>query len=94
MANQILGSVYIIDASSANVAFPWLANSYVEGIAFWGADTTSVVQFTFANTSNVWLRLDNPNQFEATQYVHFGGVRIDELKVPTLTAGTAWIYLK
>ena len=74
MANQIIDSVYIIDVGSADVAFPLPSKARIQGVAFWGADTTSRVDFAFANTANVWLRMDNETQFENLKYIYLGGV--------------------
>jgi len=91
MANRVIGNVYIIDTGSANTALPW-NHGPVQSVSFWSTDTTGRLQLSASNTTDVVLTLENPFNVEATVSTHLGGVVFTEMKVPTLTAGTAWIY--
>ena len=82
-----------MDSALNNVSLPWNAGTHVQSVAFWGTDTTSTLVLSGANTTDVILRLENPNDDETTVGAYLGGVRFSEMKVPTVTAGTAWIYL-
>lgn len=94
MANRIVGSVYYIDSALNNVSLPWLAGARIQSISLWSADSTGTVIFTGANTTDVVARLSSPANGNTgqTNHIYLGGVRFDEMKVPTITAGTAWIY--
>ena len=95
MGNRIVGNTYIIDTGSANTLIPWPRDAKVQTIAFWGANTSAEVILTSADTGDVVARLAinaNGNVANSTS-IHYGGVNFpDQLKVPVLTAGTAWIY--
>ena len=94
MANRIVGNVYIIDTGSANTALPWLQNTNIQSIRFWGSTTAAQVIFTGADTTNVVARLaiSEVGTLGGTDDLFLGGIDFSEMKVPTLTAGTAWIY--
>lgn len=94
MANRLIGNVYIIDSALNNVSLPWNSGSKIMSIALWSADSTGVVIFTGADTTNVVARISGPRDSNLAQSSdrYLGGVYFDEMKVPTLTAGTAWIY--
>lgn len=95
MANQILGNVYIIDTGSANIAFPWPQGARIQAIKCWFGDSSGEAVFTFATTTNVFARLvhNAVNNADQNTGISFGNaIPMVELKVPTLTAGTAWIY--
>ena len=96
MANRIIGSIYIIDTSSANTALPWPQGARVNTIRAWFLDTTGLARFTGSDTTNAVCILTPHNAPTPSSGGHdearFGGVRFDEMKIPTLTAGTAWIY--
>jgi hypothetical protein len=93
MANRIVGNVYIVDSSTGNVAMSWPSKAKIGSVAFWSTNTTGEVIFTGADTTNVVIRLANPNNAATTVGLYLGGVNYTEMKVPTLTAGTAWFYL-
>ena len=100
MANRLRGNVIIVDSAMGNA---FILNSaavvvdqawYVQSIALWSTGTDGVVRFSHTDTTDVIVILENPFQFDATVSMVLNGVRLDELKVPTLTAGTAFIYLR
>lgn len=97
MGNRIVGNVYIIDTGSANTSIQ-VPNPYrINTIRAWFSDTSGKAVFTYEDTGNVFCVLAagatpaTPSGF--TDEAILGGVNFDELKVPVLTAGTAWIYL-
>lgn len=97
MANRIVGNVYIIDTGSANVALPVPTPYKVMSVRAWFSDTSGKAVFCFSDTGNVFCVLA-PNHAPVpsggfTDEANLGGLNFDELKVPVLTAGTAWIYL-
>ena len=93
MANRIVGNVYIIDTGSANGAIPWLRDAKVASVAFWAADTTGEIIISTVDTTDVIVRLTASNNPASVSQLFLGGVNFpDVIKIPTLTAGTAWIY--
>ena len=93
MANRIVGNVYILDTGSANTALPWNSGTHIQSVAFWSTDTTGRMVLSGADTTNHVVVLENPNDDETTVGIYLGGVPFSEMKLPTLTAGTGWIYL-
>lgn len=105
MANRISGSVIIVDSGMGNALILTSANMpvhisklKVNSIAFWSADTTGRLQISEADTTNIVVSMgwvNGGSGFQgATQTTSFGNSQpFESLKVPTLTAGTAWIYL-
>lgn len=95
MANRVVGNVYIIDTASGNTALPWPNKVKVMGIGAWFSGGTGDAQFSGADTTNIVLRLVAANSgINATyNYQYLGGVDFSEMKIPVLTAGTAFIYL-
>ena len=100
MANRIAGNVVIIDSAmgnslvlaSASTAVQ-IQNLYANTIAFWSIDTTGVMRLSLTDTTNCILQLTNPNNNPATVGAFIGKTRLNDLKIPTLTAGTAWVFL-
>ena len=92
MANRLVGNVYIVDSALNFVALPWNQGARVKSISAWFLNATGEVNFTDANTADVLVRLTAPNTGAGYNTVYLGGICFDNLKVPTLTAGTAWIY--
>ena len=99
MANRIEGNVYIVDSAMGNQGLKgvgssgWLENSKINAISFWSSDTTGRVIFTGTTTTNSIVVLTNPNDDPTTVGCFLGGITFSDMKCPTLTAGTAWIYL-
>lgn len=100
MANRIVGNVLIIDSANGNnpvIFTPGTSNQinkYKLGtVMFWSSDTTGNIQFSLADTSNQIMRLSNPVNGPNTVGGVLNGVTLQDLKVVSLTAGTAWVYL-
>lgn len=94
MGNRLVENVYILDTASANVPIPWNAGSRISNVAWWFADSTGEIQLSLSNTTSIIFRQvhfadTNNDQSGAAQL----NACVTELKMPVLTAGTAWIYL-
>ncbi len=107
MANRLVSSVIIVDSAAGNsFIISTISNSashftkfHVNAIEFWSADTTGkCIISSGADTTNVikmfgWVN-GGAGFAPATQSTEFGQQQpLEDLKFPTLTAGTAWIYL-
>jgi len=92
----MVGNTYIIDTSSGNTALPWFSDAKVQAISFWGSGTTSIIRLSGSDTTNIVATLAISQAptggAGGTDNIYLGGVSFSEMKVPTLTAGTAWIY--
>lgn len=107
MANRIAGSVIIVDSAMGNAFILASANMpvhisklHVNSIAFWSSDTTGRCIITEIDTTNCiasfsWMASGTGNGFQAaTQSTSFGNMQpLENIKIPVLTAGTAWVYL-
>ena len=95
MANRIVDNTYIIDTASANVPIPVGSGIRIRSILLWGANTTATAIFTGADTTNVLARLSigDAGTNGGNAGYNFGDTNWSNLKVPTLTAGTAFIQL-
>lgn len=93
MGNRLLDNVYILDTGSGNVSIPWNSGSRINAISWWFADSSGDLQLSLSNTTNVIFRQVHDASNNADQSSHaYLGVAVTELKLPVLTAGTAWIY--
>lgn len=95
MANRLLGNVYIIDSALNNVALPWPSKARIKAVAAWFVSGAGEVRISGADTTNHLIRLVSAQSgLNATYNFHyFGGVDFnEEIKVPVVTNGTAWIY--
>ena len=99
--NRIVNNVVIVDSAMGNAFVLTSANQIVNltemkvaTIAFWSIDTTGVCRFSATDTTNCILQLSNPNNNPTTVGALMGGVNFKDMKIPTLTAGTAWIFLR
>lgn len=97
MANRLVGNVYIIDSQLNTVALPWPSTGRISSIRAWFSGTNGAIRFSGADTTNVICVLA-PVTTPApsggtTDEAHLGDVAFSEMYVPTVTAGTAWIYL-
>ena len=98
MANRLVDNVYIIDSAMGGHPLlgknsaSWLSGSKVQSFVLWSTDTTGKAVFTTADTTNAVSGLANPNDDPATIESVLGGIYFSDMRVPTLTAGTAWVY--
>ena len=94
MGNRIEGNVYILDTQSGNTEIPF-PSAAILGIAGWFSGPTGEVQLSGSNTTNVIVRFTATNSAGASSnYMYLGDLGVDEIKLPVLIAGTAWIYFK
>ena len=96
MANRIVGNVVIVDSAMGNTFVLGNGNDptlNVNTISFWGANTTAIAVFTGLNTSDIIGVIQNGASIPYTNSIDLHGTRLSDLKIPVLTAGTAWIYL-
>lgn len=108
MANRIVGNVVIVDSAMGNAFILAQGGSpihevrlHANMVSFFSNDTTGRLQISGVNTTNIivsmgWLvnGTGSASVVPASQNTSFGQEQpLDSLKVPTLTAGTAWIYL-
>ena len=101
----MVGSVIIVDSAMGNLGIFMgtdnLTSYQVAGFAFEYTTTASTCIFTETNTSDAIAK------FNVLSHIGSGGlianpniislgfpIRLDTLKVPVLTTGTAWVYLK
>ncbi len=92
MANRIVGNVYIIDSGSL-APIPFSSGTKIASVIFWSSDSTGTLRLATENTANVIMHLSNPINVPNTIGAYIGGCyATNSLTVPTLTAGTAWIY--
>lgn len=108
MANRLNGDVIIVDSAMGNTpilgATSNLTAFRVGAISFFSLDTSGTVTITRANTSldvvfksnHVSVGILSNNGAVVVNPMHFaypGGIKTNDLKVPSLVAGTAYIYL-
>lgn len=93
MANRIESNVFILDTASGNTAIPVPSIDLI-GIGAWFSGATGELQLSGPNTTNVIVRITATGTGNSSNYWPTYGLQLDELKVPVLTAGTAWIYFK
>ena len=98
MANRLVSNVIIVDSAAGNTPIVnSISNSvgqmtkfHVNSVMFFGNDTTGRLQVSAVDTTNVIIQLGgifvSSTQFGQQQ-------PLEDLKIPLLTAGTAWIYL-
>lgn len=92
MANRLVGNIFIVDSAEANIALSIPENSYIGEVAFWGADTTGIIELTGASTADVIAKIQIGTNVPSNDSIYVG-TRVQTLKCPVVTAGTAWIYL-
>lgn len=99
MANRIEGNTIIIDSAMGNAFVLTSASSIINitdlkigTVLFWSSDTTGVLRLSGTNTTNCIMHLTNPNNNATPVGAHLGGSYFKDMKVPTLTAGTAFLY--
>lgn len=99
--NRIVGNVIIVDSAMGNNLMLTSASTIINlseiratAFTFWSTDTTGICVFTGIDTTNQLIRLTNPNNNPTTIGVVLNGIPFNQLKIPTLTSGTAWVYFK
>lgn len=107
MANRLIGNVIIVDSAMGNAFILTSANQPVQlvnlhanAVAFWSSDTTGRMIIAGIDTTNHLISLGwmangtGAGFMAATQSTNFAQKQtVSDLKIPILTAGTAWIYL-
>lgn len=105
MSNRIAGNVIIIDSGMGNLFALTSSNTpnhyskyYVNAFAVYQVDTSCSIKLTGINTTNdVYFIYDFPAGAQNSpnlKWFSFGREqRIEDLKAPVITAGTAYIYL-
>ena len=96
MANRIRGNVIIIDSGTINLQFPGGGEyAKVSSIVLWGLNTTGLLELSFqANSSDIIVKMQSPiNDPNTTQIKFPTNHQFEKIRVNTLTAGTAWMYL-
>lgn len=101
MANRQAGNVIIVDSAMGNLIImgtSQFSKYHVNAVAFWSADTTGRMQLSQQNTADVIVSFGwvggGSGFAPATQSTQFGQNQpLEDLKIPVLTGGTAWLYL-
>jgi len=93
MGNGLVDNVFYIDSAAGNTALDLPAKCKVQCVAFWGADSNSVLKLSGSDTAKSIVMIGNPSALDATYSVYLGGVNISTIKAPIVTGGTAWLYL-
>lgn len=109
MANRIEGNIIIVDSGMGNFPIVGgTTSNYKEfsiiGIGFFSTTTSAACSLSQADTSSHFIKFDfqiqnsgsagTLNVIPRLQTVSFAApLRVNDLKCPVLTAGTAWIYL-
>ena len=106
MANRLFDNIILVDSAMGNLSIVGGASnnltSYrISALSFWSADTSGNCIFSGADTTNWVWRVSNISAvvgsgaiLQSTQSISFpGGLELSDLKIPTLTAGTGWVYL-
>jgi hypothetical protein len=96
LANRIVGNVIIVDSAMGNGLMLASANQvvsidtfFVNSVVLFQADTTALIEISELNTSNAVIKLNR-----ILDAVYFSTPqKFTDLKIPVLTAGTAYIYL-
>lgn len=104
MANRLFDNVIIIDSAMGNLpavggTSSSITSYNISSIAFWAATTLGNLVLTGANTGTDHIThhsfvTTESSMFTALSSQYFpGGLRLNNLKCPTITAGTAFVYL-
>ncbi len=94
MANRVRGNVYIVDSHQVATALPFDGKMNIQEIVFTANDSTGAFQISNATTgTDVLLSLKVVDPAGGTVSVT-PNTTFDDVYIPTITAGTAWIYLR
>ena len=98
MSNRLISNVLIVDSAAGNATIiSTISNSasqitkfHVNAVMFFGNNTTGLLEVATADTTGIIMKLGgafvSSTQFGTKQ-------QLEDLKVVTLTAGTAYFYL-
>mgnify|MGYP001602238711 CR=1 FL=1 len=105
MANRVVGNVIIIDSAMGNkfalqdvTGGNQISKFMVNAWAFYSLDSTGACKLTGANTSmDIYFIHDFPtgasNSIQNPKWHSFGQAqRVEDIKCPVVTAGTAFLY--
>lgn len=103
MANRIVDNVIIVDSAMSNLnvvggATNGITSYHIQGFSFLAANTTGNCRFTGNDTtdllwSSAFLNFGSGFLVSENHITFPLGLRLSALKIPTLTAGTAFVYL-
>lgn len=106
MANRLVDNFIIVDSAMGNLNMVGgtssnITNYEVIAFAFQAINTTGVCNFSGSNTADHVFRASYVTNETGSTAVVLGlqsltfahPLRLSALKVPTLTAGTGWVYL-
>ena len=104
VANRLVDNVIVVDSAMGNFSVVGGASANitifnVNAVSFWASSTLGDFILTGANTAaDHIVRFGYINAgsgiVNSLQSMYLGGVVFSSLKVLTITAGTAWVYLK
>ena len=93
ITSAVVAAEPILGASSAS----WANDQAINAIRFWGSDTTAKFELVYASDTGKSFFISTPvnvNGVGGSETLHFTAPQYaSELRVKTLVAGTAWIYL-
>ena len=105
MANRMIDNVILVESAMGNLsvvggASSTITNFHISTFAFRSTNTGGVCIFTGADTTDIVAH------FDVTAHIGSGGLianpqtitfskplRLNSLKVPTISNGTGWVYL-
>lgn len=100
MANRIVSNVLIVDSAMGNIPVVGARSSMsqykVSSMAVFSVNTTGAISVTGSNTTDVIARfnIQGTNVIQNPSVLEFGGgIYLDSIKVPVVTAATAFFYL-
>lgn len=97
MAIRQVGNTIIIDSVGLLGTQPATGRGGydIQAIGFYSINTTSAINIALAaNTTNIVFPMAGISNVPDFRIFQVGGVQFDELSVITVTAGTAYLYLK
>ena len=93
ITSSVVASQPILGAGSSS----WANDQAINAIRFYGIDTTAKFELVYASNTAQSFFISTPvdnNLVGAAELLNFSTPQlVSELRVKTLTAGTAWIYL-
>ena len=93
MANRIVGNVYILDTVTGDT--PIAGGKFnVSSFSFWGSTTDGLCELCVTSSLNVIFKAEVGSPGGEGPLNVYVNTIFDEIRVKTLTAGTAWMYLQ